>query len=498
VILGSTLPRRWTPPLVTGPPGGCPCGCALTDETSYGFDVIDFARDVVRLPLDEWEQLAAIHAGELLPDGRPRFRVMLILVARQNGKTTLAKVLILYWLFLESVGSVLGTSTDRSYAKRTWSQICDMATDNSELSKHLGPGAVRLTISEECLTTLDGAEYVFAANNGRAGRSMTLARWLCDELREHTNFEAWDAATNAMNAVPHAQVVCITNQGDVSAVVLDSLHESALEFIATGEGDPRLGLLEWSAPEGCDPTDPAALAAANPNLGRRLDVDALMGAARRAKRAGGQELTGFCTEVLCQRVRQRKPAVDPGAWRDCLDPGTLDAVRDRVAAMFDVAPDGRHATLTAAAVLDDGRVRVEPVVAWDSLDAARRALPAVLARVMPRKFGWLPNGPAAAFAADMRGGWIPAGVEVEEIKTETAAVCMGFAEQVAAGRIAHSGDPLQDAHVTAAEPLNRGGTWVFSRRGDGHVDAAYAAAGAVHLARTLPAVEAYDPLDNIH
>jgi hypothetical protein len=28
---------------------------------------------------------------------------------------------------------------------------------------------------------------------------------------------------------------------------------------------------------------------------------------------------------------------------------------------------------------------------------------------------------------------------------------------------------------------------VFSRKGEGHVDAAYAAAGAVHLARTLPA-----------
>lgn len=82
-----------------------------------------------------------------------------------------------------------------------------------------------------------------------------------------------------------------------------------------------------------------------------------------------------------------------------------------------------------------------------------------------------------------------------EIRSETTAVCMGFAEQVAAGKVIHSDDPLINAHVEGAEPLRRGEGWVF-RRGagtntadadaDGHVDAAYAAAGAVHLARTLP------------
>jgi hypothetical protein len=63
---------------------------------------------------------------------------------------------------------------------------------------------------------------------------------------------------------------------------------------------------------------------------------------------------------------------------------------------------------------------------------------------------------------------------------------MGFSEQVDAHRIAHSGDPLLDAHVSAAEKLSTGDGWRFSRKGEGHVDAAYAAAGAVHLARTLP------------
>lgn len=482
-VLGSTTPRLWTPPLRE-----------LTETTSYGYDVIEFADRVLGIPLDPWEVWAAIHLGELLPDGRPRFRVVLILVARQNGKTTLAKVLILYWLFVEIVGAILGTSTDRSYAKRTWAQVCELATENEWLSQRLGPKAVRLTISEEMLTTLDGAEFTFAANNGRAGRSMTLARWLCDELREHDDFSCWDAATNAMNAVSHAQVVCISNQGDDSAVVLDSVRDSALAHIETGEGDPRVGLFEWSAPAGCDPTDLDALAAANPNLGRRLDVDALLGAAMRAKRAGGLELSGFRTEVLCQRVTLLDPAIDPDRWEasGTDEPVNLAEHRDKLALCLDVSLDGSHATLVGAAVID-GKVHTEVIEAWSGFGCTkplRSELPGIVARVKPRAFGWFPAGPAAAVAADLaakRGAWPPRRVAVEELRSEVTAVCMGVADLVAAGELVHPRDALLDAHVANAQRLNRGDGWVFTRRGSGAVDATYALGGAVHLARTLPA-----------
>ncbi|MES2211421.1 MAG: terminase [Chloroflexota bacterium] len=454
--------------------------------------MIDFARDVLATPLDPWEELAVIHGGELLPDGRPRFRVLLILVARQNGKTLVARVLTLFWLFMERGRTVLNTSTDRSYAKRFWSAVCAQAKASPWLAPEVA--AVRLTISEESMTTTGGAELVFAANNGRAGRSMTLHRWICDELREHDNWECWNAAKNAQNAVYDAQTVCITNQGDASAVVLDSLRASALAFMETGEGDARLGLLEWSAEDGCDPLDVRQLAMANPNLNRRLDAGPLLGDAARAVRAGGEELTKFRTEVLCQRVRQLDPAVDPGAWARCLDPGDLAGVRARVACALDVSPDQQHATLVAAALLADGRTRIEAVTSWSGPDTAAqvaRELPSWLVKVKPQAFGWLPSGPAAALATSLadrkRRGWPPPGVTVEEVRGDLAAVCMGFAARVASGQVAHSGDPLIDAHVGAAERLKRGDTWVFSRKGDGHCDAAYAAAAADHLARTLPA-----------
>lgn len=482
-LLGSTTPRLWTPPLRE-----------LTPETSYGFDVIEFGRDVVVRPLDPWQEWAVVHAGELLPNGRPRFRIVLILVARQNGKTELLVVLALYWQFVEAVPLILGTSTKLDYAKESWTKAVNLAERTADLDALRGPRWKREVNGEQESWTTEGSRYKIAASNAEGGRSLTIKRLILDELRQHHSYEAWDAAEPATSAVWDAQIWALSNAGDDRSVVLNDLREAALTAIETGDTECDIGLFEWSAPEDSDPTSPAALAQANPNYGRRLDPGPLLAAGRRAAAKGGRALTGYQTEKMCIRVSHSDPAIDPGAWRDRLDPGDLSHVRSRVAACLDVAPDEQHATLVAAAVLPDERTRVEVVQAWSGfgcMDRVRRDLPALLARVRPQALGWFPDGPAAALTADLaarkgRAGWPPAGVSVSEIRGEVAAVCMGLAEQVVAKRIAHSGDPLLDAQVSGAERLKRAGGWVYARSGEGHVDAVYAMAGAVHLARTLP------------
>lgn len=481
-MLGSTVPRLWTPPLVE-----------LTPATSYGYDLCDFA-ELIGLPLDPWERWCAIHLGELLADGRPRFRQILILVARQNGKTTLAKVLILYWQFIDRAPTILATSTNREYARRVWTEVCQMATGNPVLSPELGPAPIRRAIGQEALTTAAGAVYSFSASTRRAGRSLTIHRALLDELREHRNYDCYNAVSNAMNAVRDAQLVAISNQGDHESVVLDALRLPALTYIETGQGDPRLGLIEYSAPDGSDPEDPHAIAQANPNLGHRIDLDALVGAGRRAKQAGGEELTGYKTEVLCMRVDILDPAIDPTGWSNgtTAQPPDLAQHRQKVALAFDVSLDGMHATALVAAVLD-GKVHVETAGAWSGpgcTRALRAELPALVERIRPRRVGWFPNGPAATVAADIAERkstrWTPRGCTVEEIRTDTAAACMGLAALVHTDELTHPDDALLTAQTASAGKLWRGDTWVYTRKGRHPVDAVYALAGAVHLARTLP------------
>lgn len=493
--MGRTEPRLWTPPLRE-----------LTPETSYGFDVIKFADDVLGAPLDPWQEWTVIHGGELLPDGRPRFRKLLVLVSRQNGKTHLLVVLSLYWLFVENVSMVLGTSTKLDYAAESWKKACRMARKIPELRAEIPTkGGIRKANGEQVLWRADadefeddeGSRYKIAASNEEGGRSLTIDRLVLDELRHHYDYSAHDASVPAAIAVQDAQIWGISNAGSARSVVLNDWRDSALTYINTGEGDYRLGLIEYSAPDGSSPLDLDALAYANPNLGRRIDPEGLLGDAKTAMEKGGKKLAGFKTEHMCMTVPLLDPAIDPDKWAEGHVDGDLSDCRDRVVTVMDVSIDEKHAVLVAAAVQGDGRVRVDVVRAWSgpqAMNQLRAELSNEVGKVKPKKFGWFPDGPAASVAADLTAPksdgtpkWAPVGVEVAELRTEVTSVCMGLAEQVNSGQVVHSNDPLLNAHIEGAMKLRVGERWRFTRLGAGHCNAAYATAGAIHLARTLPA-----------
>jgi hypothetical protein len=501
-VRGSVLPRLWTPPLITGPPGDCPCGCALNPSNSFGYLLIEFA-EIIGWPFDPWQRFLSIHIGEMLPDGRPRFRQLLIIVARQNGKTVWSRVLVLFWMFIQRKPLIIATHTDRGKAKKSWMKTIEMANAVGWLRAELPRPHQIKQIGEEDFWNIHGAHYQFGAANRRAGRGDTVHGGLLDELREHLTRDALDAVEGAMNAVHDAQLVMISNQGDRRAVVLKSLRDAALAFIQTGVGDPRLGLIEWSAPEGARPTDLAALAMANPDLNNRIGADALLGMAIRAEAAGGDELDRFLIEYMCQAVELLKAAIDLELWkargpqegRPRVD---LAEHRNKLALFLDVSNDGQHVALAGAALVD-GLVHVEIIRGWDSTAEARRELPALVAKLKPRALGWLPGGPAAAIIVELHrpknrplkedgtpARWPPPRVKLIEITSEAAAVCMGFVEQIDSDELRQDGSALALAHVSNAVRLARGDAWVFARKGAGHVSALYAMAGATHIARTLP------------
>lgn len=510
-VSGSLTPRLYTPPLVSGPPGPCGCGCALTPETSNGFAVAEWADVVLHITPDPYQRFLLIHGLELLPDGRPRFRSLLVEIARQNGKTTLLVILALWWQFVCEVAMVLGTSTKLDYARESWHASVRLAEAAPALGAQRARRWTRETNGEQESWTTTGARYKIASSNEEGGRSLTVHRLVLDELRQHHDYSAWAAAVNAGNAVRNFQVWSLTNAGTERSVVLNDLHDAAelfitwvdevgaehvAELLADAPGDYRTGMFSWSCTEDMDPLDPAALAIANPNLGNRIEVDTLLGAARIAVAAGGEALAKFKTEAMCIRVRSMNLAIDLGAWARSLKIGTLEMYRGRLAACLDVSPDGARADLVVAAVLDDGKVRVEAVHSWDSLAACRAELPTWIDRVRPYCFGWFPNSGAAVLTAELgqrkigRVGWPPRGVRVAEIKSETPPVCMGFAALVREDMIVQSGQESLTTMMGNAEKRPRGpnGEWVYDRReGAGHITGVYGAAGAVHLARTIPA-----------
>ncbi len=491
VVLGRVEPRVFTPPKRK-----------LSDpEASWGYDFIEFC-EYIGWTLDEWQQWLAIHLGELNKDGSARFRKAIILVGRQNGKTVFTRLLTLYWMWVERVELIIGTSTNRNMAKKSWQKVIRLAETTPQLAKHLQQRHVFTGIGDEDFWNIFDSHYTFAAPNSRAGRGDTVDRCILDELRQHKNRDVWDAIIPAMNAKRDALAVCITNEGDMTSVVLHEEYDAALEYVETGEGDRTTFLAAWSAPQGTQPTDLEALAYANPNLNREratgdyIREEQLLGEAIKAQKLGGESLARFRIEYMCQRVDLLDSAIDASAWRDSgLDDNEftdLAKYRTRLALCYDVSLDASHATLIAAARVK-GFIYAEVVETWNGYGATkalRAELPGWVSRLRPRALGWFPNGPAAAVAASLKArdtnrSWPPRGVLVEELNAETAAVCMGLAEQVISDEIRHPRDPLLDAHVSQTQKLTRGDQWVFTRKGSQPVDATYALAGAVHLVRTM-------------
>lgn len=472
-VLGHAVARRFTPPLRE-----------LNAETSHGPRVSAFARIMLGIEPDPWQDWFWLHALELNPDGTYRFRTILLLVARQNGKTTAVQVLFLWALFTGRAKLAVGTAQDLGIARRTWHAAIKLARADDELREQIA--AVRKANGQEMLELVNGSEYIIQATNEDAGRGLQGVDLLhLDELRTHTDDGAWGALTKTTMARPNSLTICTSNAGSDVSVVLNRLHAAAL-----AESDPTLFLAEYSAPDGCSLDDPEGRAAANPSLGHgRLSMAALDSA---------QALDPpnvYRTECLCQRVDVLDSAVDLAAWKASRDTvATLGIRADetpeafavrrkalRLAACVDVAPDGAHVTLAIAALEADGRVRVEVAAAWKSTQEARAQLPAVLKALNPAHTAWFPSGPAAALAPVLR----PLAKEAGELRGQKVAeVCMGLADMVKARRVLHSGDPLLDAHIGGASRLHSGDGWRFTRAGAGHVDAAYAAAGAVYLAIT--------------
>lgn len=481
-LKGRVEPRLWTKPLRE-----------LTPETSYGYKVIEFAEKWLKLPLDPWQQWLVIHMGELLENGKPRFTRVLILVARQNGKTHLLMVLALYWQFIERHKLTLGMNASMEDAKEALLDAYDVAVVNQYLAPLIrnvvkGNTAVKLNSKE-------GPVYRAVAATEKGGRGKRIDRLIVDELRLHRDWKSYSSAVPAMGARNKenplgTQAIFITNQGDDNAVVLDSLRKTALEFIDNGAGSKSLGLFEWSAPDGCDFKKPENWEWANPSLNLRLGYETLHDAAMLALNGPAEEAY-FRTEHLSQKVRALDPAVDANKWNACYV-SELDwtGLAKHSALFLDIAGSQKRATLVAAYPMPDGKLQVGVLKQWvdeNAMSQLEADLQAILTNSRPRAFGWMPIGPAAS-KATLKNLKAP-GVAIEQFTGEVADACMVFADLVRDEMIVHgsASEDLLSKQVTAAAKKHQGDRWRFARQGAQECDAAFAAAGAVLLARSLPA-----------
>ncbi|ATZ08316.1 terminase [Corynebacterium striatum] len=481
-LVGSTVPRVFTPPLRE-----------LTPETSWGFDVVWFAREILRQPLSPWQEWLAIHGLELMGQGKvkelypddpavwdeeiPRFKTILVLVARQNGKTHFAKTLIKWALFRKRLKYILGAAQTKNDAYELWEDIEKECDENPRLKKRMK--RTSFAHGFEALRSNWGV-YRIAGLDRKAGRGKTANLLYMDELREHKDWAGWSALSSTTNSPLVGFNVATSNAGDARSVVLRHLRDTATKAINEQRTETAtLFMAEWSADPDLDPSDKQGWAQANPDLGSsRLtvrDIQAEFDTKTEAE---------FRTENLCQWVDVLAPSKFPeGSWASCLDSESRRAPGAKVHVGLDVAVDLKAAHIVGAMKRPDGLWHVELLASRPGIDWVTGWLEQRL-----ESADWFDGEVAVQARGAPVGTLIPrlreAGLTVREwAGPDLTQGTLAFYDLVAQSKLRHRGQPALDAAATGAQDRRAGDAFMWDRsKSVGDVAPIVAATASVWLA----------------
>lgn len=464
--LGSTVPRLWTKPLRE-----------LTPETSLGFEAIEAAKIVGR-HLHPWQEWFLIHSLELALGSvssdefpRLRFKTVLMLVARQNGKSFTMSTRLL-WRMLMWDGPevepalILGAAHKLGAAE----EILDLTVNAMQRSKARRYVGRKSNVNgNKFLELTNGSRYKCEAASDDGGRGLSVTDLAFDELRQQRDWESWSALTNTTNARFSPQVIAVSNAGTAKSAVLRGLRKQGLDRIADWEKyvdagvksvedfanthDTTMGLFEWSAPDGCDIHDRDGWAWANPSMGYEDEngiayvTEEMMASKAALVGAGGDDGVPehvFRTENLCQWVTADVESVfGEGVWDQGTDKDSETAEGSPKFLSVDVSHNRQMAYISGAGFRSDGQPHVQVL--------EMRAGPEWVVPFLAENFA-----KSGAVGVVVQGRGAPASslidhliaAEIPVIKCEGSDLGAShgrFFDAVRSGRVFHNEQPVLDA-----------------------------------------------------
>ena len=333
-LIGATQPRLENVPL-TG--------------TTLAHEVSDLA-DSIEMPLMPWQKYVLEDMMVIDDEGGWKRRSNLLLIARQNGKTHLASMRIIWGLL--NGERIIAMSSNRGMALDTFRNVAYIIERWDHLRVHLAHKP-RLANGSEMITFKNGGRYeiVAATRDGSRGRTADLL--FIDELREISE-EGFKAATPLTRAT-NGQSLFVSNAGDAFSTVLNNLRERALSY-----PPETLGFYEYSANQFAKIDDRKEWTYANPALGYTITEETLEEA------VGTSSIETTKTEMLCVWIDSLQSPWPHGILEETSDNSVSISPEMPTIMAFDVAPSRRHASLVAGQILEDGRIAVGILQKWES------------------------------------------------------------------------------------------------------------------------------------
>jgi hypothetical protein len=456
----------------------------LTDLPSKGQDMIDLATEL-GINLMEWQRYVCIHGHKVREDGRWAHSELGLIMARQQGKSTLMMLRILTGMFVWGEGLQLASAHRLTTSLETFRQIVGLIETNPRLEKEVKK--IRWQHGAEEIELFGNRRFVVkAANNAARGLSKPETIHL-DELREYKDEDAWSSMRYSMMAAKNPQVWIYSSAGDQHSVILNKLRERALASATTK--DP-IGWFEWSAEPDAPILLPSgeinwdAFAQANPSLGITIHPDNL-------KAVINDPPDIVRTEVLAQWVDTINSAIDAQKWGLCqTDPIPLDPEAP-IWLGLDLSPDRKFGALVATQKLSGERFNLVLLHTWSN-DYSLNDL-AVANDIAPyvRRYNTQTVAYSKRTAQAVASRLVPAGIPITDMDGAIyAESCDRWLGAINSHRLQHGGqEELTQQTLSAAKLPFGDGSWVIGRRASRvAVCAAVASALATYFA-TQPETE---------
>ena len=431
----------------------------LNDLPSKGQEMIDFATEL-GINLMEWQKFVCIHGHKVRPDGRWAHSELGLIMARQQGKSTLMMLRILTGMFVWGEGLQLASAHRLTTSLETFRQIVALIEVNPKLEKEVKK--IRWQHGAEEIELFGNRRFVVkAANNAARGLSKPETIHL-DELREYKDEDAWSSMRYSMMAAKNPQVWIYSSAGDQHSVILNKLRERALVSATTN--DP-IGWFEWSAEPDAPILLPSgemnwpAFAQANPSLGITIHPDNL-------KAVINDPPDIVRTEVLAQWVDTINSAIDAQKWGLCqTDPIPLDPEKETWFGL-DLSPDRKFGALVATQKLPGEKFNLVLLHTWSN-DYSINDL-AVANDIAPyvRKYNVQTVAYSKRTAQAVASRLVPAGIPITDMDGAIyAESCDRWLGAINSHRLQHGGqDELTQQTLSAAKLPYGDGSWIIGRR----------------------------------
>jgi phage terminase large subunit-like protein len=431
-------------------------------------DEIEKFLEDCKLELLPWQRYVLTDMLKVDKAGKWRRKTNLLLVARQNGKTHLARIRILAGLFIFGEMNIVAMSSNRGMALDTFRKVVDVIEDNPHLMAQVRQ--IRVANGQESVELLSGARYEIVAATRDGSRGKTADLLYIDELRE-IDEDSWTAAKPITRARPNSQIFMTSNAGDAFSTVLNDLRSRCLSYPPA-----TMGFWEYSADDFAKITDKDAWYQANPALGYLIDEETI------AEAIATSSVEASRTETLCQWVSALKSPWPYRAFEDLtvqdlkIEPGRLTIFG------MDISVNKKMASLVAGQIQDDGKVAVGVIAQFESqvaIDELKMAIE-VNEWAMKYKPRMICFDKYSTMSVAER--LAQSGHKIQDMSgTVFYQACSDLYDALVNARIVHIGQPsLVDSMNNCAAKETDAGWRIVRRKSAGDVSAAISLAMIVH------------------